>query len=499
MHRYQVTQKLNGSRLKIHIDSATEPLTSWLETFMTGAFSPNELEKLSDNFQELYQPASKKVTVTPDQDIQVDGSTKQTAKKLGTWAISNILQKLDHTENQAKGLNIIENEKLAIHLGRLAGQTGQLGESAIIPLGELGHIYLSGRTGSGKSFAARVIIEEAAQHDSMGILILDPRNQSFGLKIPEDNEQLLNTYRKFGLKKNDAQGFEMNYFAPSLGIKLPSNLKSLCTGHNIISFKDLDDTERCELFSNILSDIFTKLSNSQSAQPRLLIMIEEAHRFTRQKLARDKHTDEAARKAENTLDLIMREGRKYGIMILIVSQTLGDFTHSARTIRQNTTTRILMSNSDREIEYASEFIQNPRKISSLSCGSGLLHHPGWPLLQIAFRPPKSKVWEFSSDQIRRIQNPPTQPTQYLDPGTQSLLTVVLKAHQSDEAPLNTTEAANRAGLTSKRKIQNCLTDLETAGIITTEQLPQRGRPRVITLNPDIISSTSGQNTGQIQT
>ncbi|MBN2267670.1 MAG: DUF87 domain-containing protein [Candidatus Babeliaceae bacterium] len=497
-HRYQVMQKLNGSRLNIHVEPAGEPLSSWLETFMVGAFSPNELDELSETFQQLYQIATKHTMVVPDQDIQVDGSTKQTAKRIGAWAISDLLQRLDHTENISEGLGTVEKERFPVCLGRMAGDKDQLGGQVIIPIADLGHIYLSGRTGSGKSFAARIIIEETIQHDYMGVLILDPRNQSFGLKVAQDNQQLLNKYKQFGLGQTDPCGFDINYFAPGIGIHLPSNIEKLATGHNVVSFKDLDDQQRCELFGTILNQVFNNLSQNESPKPRLLVVIEEAHRFTRQRLKRDKPTDEAARAAENALDLIMREGRKYGIQVLILSQTLGDFTHSARTIRQNTTTRILMSNSDREIEYAAEFMDNPRQISILPCGTGLIHHPGWPLMRVAFRPPKSKVWEFAADQVRRIQTPSDPPTTEPDSDVQAFLNVVIKAYQAGEEPLNTTEVGLRADLTSKRKIQDCLSVLENSGIISTRQLPQRGRPRVIILNPDSISSEAGLNTGQNQ-
>jgi hypothetical protein len=40
MHRYQVTQKLGGGRLNIHVAEATEPILVWIEQWLGGALTP---------------------------------------------------------------------------------------------------------------------------------------------------------------------------------------------------------------------------------------------------------------------------------------------------------------------------------------------------------------------------------------------------------------------------------------------------------------------------
>ncbi len=47
-HRYQVTQKLCGSRLNIHIAEADEPVLVWLEEWSGGALSPRQMERFKD-------------------------------------------------------------------------------------------------------------------------------------------------------------------------------------------------------------------------------------------------------------------------------------------------------------------------------------------------------------------------------------------------------------------------------------------------------------------
>ena len=48
VHRYQVTQKLCGSRLNIHIAEADEPVLVWLEEWSGGALSPRQMERFKD-------------------------------------------------------------------------------------------------------------------------------------------------------------------------------------------------------------------------------------------------------------------------------------------------------------------------------------------------------------------------------------------------------------------------------------------------------------------
>jgi len=47
-HRYQVTQKLCGGRLNIHIAEADEPVLVWLEEWSGGALSPCQMERFKD-------------------------------------------------------------------------------------------------------------------------------------------------------------------------------------------------------------------------------------------------------------------------------------------------------------------------------------------------------------------------------------------------------------------------------------------------------------------
>ncbi|MHC4160008.1 MAG: hypothetical protein ACYSSO_13125, partial [Planctomycetota bacterium] len=53
LHRYQVTQKLNGGRLNIHIKEAKEPAITWIEEWFGGSFAPRQMAKAEKYFSML--------------------------------------------------------------------------------------------------------------------------------------------------------------------------------------------------------------------------------------------------------------------------------------------------------------------------------------------------------------------------------------------------------------------------------------------------------------
>src|SRR5204863_7819066 len=112
-------------------------------------------------------------------------------------------------------------EAMPLSLGYRVDDTGKMVEPVSFPLTQMIHLYISGTTGGGKSFLARVLIEEAAQHKQLNILVLDPRNQSIGLLVPEDRPKVLGQYEDFGVKPERARGFEFSYFAPGLPYATP--------------------------------------------------------------------------------------------------------------------------------------------------------------------------------------------------------------------------------------------------------------------------------------
>jgi len=181
-----------------------------------------------------------------------------------------------------------------------------------LPLAKVTNGYIFGSTGSGKSYLLRVIVEEASQYDDLNILVLDPRNQAAGLLVAEDREDIFGMYAEFRMKRDATTAFPFTYYAPGQqsGERLPADLARLGQGRSIVSFKGLDDRERCTLFHRILDAVFEAYAVEETETLRLLVLVEEARLFTKNRVIDEAKA--AGARAENALERMVREIRKYG-------------------------------------------------------------------------------------------------------------------------------------------------------------------------------------------
>jgi hypothetical protein len=382
-------------------------------------------------------------------------------------------------------------------LGFRTDESGRTMGPAVFPLTQIVHACVSGTTGSGKSYLARALVEEVARQKEMSILVLDPRNQFVGLAVPEDRPAILGQYEEFGFKLSDARGFAFDYFAPGLSFTppLPPKLSSLAVGKAIVSFKGMHDAQRCLQASRILDAVFEAISARESERPRLLIVVDEAHLFTRKKV--DESASDAAAQSERALDRFAREARKYGGILSLLTQSMKDFSHDLVSLRQMTTTKIFMRNSDRELDYASDIIgDGGRALVQLGTGCAVVHNATWGLHRIRVRPPYSKVFELPESQIRALFGGHKAQAVGMTAEAGKLFAVIKEHRPRPDSPLNLSTVAHLAGITSRRQLQELVNELEQAGVIYTRKLPERGQPRVIELtNPSTAGTNAPDKTG----
>jgi hypothetical protein len=346
LHRYQVSQKLNGGRLNIHIKEAKEPAITWIEQWFGGSFAPRQMAKAERYYSMLQKAFHEQTMITAKEDINVDESIKEDKKLLAAHVVSAMVRRMDKTDKSGLMLENIPPRDMPIRIGLINTNGRTTKKQCDLPFAQFKNFYISGITRSGKSFTGRVIIEEVANKTDVNILVLDPGNQSAGLLLPEDRPEIINKYNEFGLKENSTKAFKFNYYAPAFSFcqSLPNDLGKLADSRSIVSFKNLDDKERYEHFADIINAVFRACSNEESQKPKLFIVIEEAHRFTRRRAV--ENAKKAARQAEIALDRAIREGQKFGITVNVTSQSIKDYGRDFVSIRQNTTTKIFMHNSD---------------------------------------------------------------------------------------------------------------------------------------------------------
>ena len=176
---------------------------------------------------------------------------------------------------------------------------------------------------------------------------------------------------------------------------------------------------------------------------------------------------------------MVRESRKYGCCVINVSQTIKDFARDSASIRQNTNTKIFLHNSDREIDYAADFIGGGRQIVQLPPASAIIFNPAWGVIKVKIRPPYSKVWDFSAEETARIIQKPAISRPSLAGGSQRLWELIKEHYDRTGQGMNLSEAAIKFGVSSKRRIQSLVGELEHAGYIKTYKINKRGQPRIV--------------------
>jgi hypothetical protein len=479
LHRYQVSQKLNGGRLNIHIEEAKEPVITWIEEWFGGSFAPRQMARAEKYFSMLQKAFLEQTMITAKEDINVDESVKEDKKLLAAHVVSAMVRRMDKTDKSDSILENVPHRDMPIRVGLIVSNGRVTTKQCDLPFAQFNNFYISGITRSGKSFTERVIIEEVADYNDVKILVIDPGNQSAGLLVPEDREDIIAKYPEFSLKKDSARGFPFNYYAPAFSFsqELPDDLRELANSRSIVCLKNLDDEERCRYFADIVNAAFTACSNEESDRPKLFIVVEEAHRFTKKRVV--EKAKKAGEQGEIALDRSIREGQKFGITVNVTSQSIKDFGRDFVSIRQNTTTKIFMHNSDREIDYAADFIGDGRKITRLKRGTGIFYNPAWESIEVKVRPPFSKVWDFSEQDTMKILGNKADPKKTVSQKAGNLLVAIENYYNQTNQALNISQLSQITGITSKRALQGLIDELEQTGKIRTYKLAERGQPRVI--------------------
>ncbi|MHC4131286.1 MAG: hypothetical protein ACYSSP_08930 [Planctomycetota bacterium] len=229
--------------------------------------------------------------------------------------------------------------------------------------------------------------------------------------------------------------------------------------------------------ADILNSVFRLCSKEESSATRLLIVVEEAQCFTKKRV--DDNAKKAGEKAELALDRMVRESRKYGCCVINVSQTIKDFARDSASIRQNANTKIFLHNSDREIDYAADFIGDSRQIIQLQPGTAIIFNPAWGVIKVKIRPPYSKVWDFSEKDTKKLVSSGETPLTVLSPAAQEFLLVIRRYCNDKSCGVNMSQAGKIFGISSKRRLQTLISELEHNNFVRTRKLRERGQPRII--------------------
>jgi hypothetical protein len=240
-------------------------------------------------------------------------------------------------------------------------------------------MIIAGGTGSGKTVAAMVLAEEALKR-GIPVIVFDPTAQWTGFVRACRDEHMLSLYPNFGLRREDATAFKGNIIDvidPNMEIEIE---KYLNKGEiTVFCLTKLTPTQLDNFVWRTVDAIF-KVPWEESRKLRLLIVYDEVHRLL------PKH---GGKKGYLALERGVREFRKWGIGLVMVSQVLSDFKGAIRAvIASEVYMRTKYSGDVDRVKktYGKEYAVT---LPKLKVGTGLIQNPefndGKPWF-IEFRP-----------------------------------------------------------------------------------------------------------------
>ncbi len=267
------------------------------------------------------------------------------------------------TERKRRYLEKIDFTKLPAP-GPRSGFIGKIAESnvrAFVELDKLStHTLAAGATGSGKTVAAQVLIEEALKK-GISVVVFDPTAQWTGFLRPQKNREMLEAYKEFNIPTSEAQAFKGNIHVvrdPKEKIEFKKLVKpgeitvfvlnklkqaplpktTIAPGAKEISIAKLGEqpsgvaeklaqaagpanaqkepSEMEQFVANSIKTIFES-NLEESKQLRLILVYDEVHRLL------PKFGGSGL--GFTQIERAVREFRKWGIGLVLVSQVLSDF------------------------------------------------------------------------------------------------------------------------------------------------------------------------------
>ena len=369
-----VNQILEGENFKLAFEDLSEPRV-FNRVEHTSLLNPDRLEDLQERhpgfeaeLSELSEQSIRQYSSYAAYDLEADTGVFEYSNATPAQAVNSVLKQLD-VGKVASGSNAPSDGP---YIGNVAGTQQAVGFDPADPTNGLAHLYIVGATGSGKSYTKRVLLENVA---SLGYDVLSI--------TPSDTESVGVSFANPG--HDDGQGIAADQYwvGDEKLLDEPDDLHDLFTGINVVTLKDLPEAEK----QSFVDRVFSALYEMDDLDRPLYIFLEEAHNF-----------DSGA--AADAIQDIIREARKHGIHVVLVSHSPTDFSHSQKHVRENTSTVFMQG---KYTNYASKFgFLDKSEITGLGTGQAILASRDFPKTCVDVREPLTLPVKPDNEQIEEL-------------------------------------------------------------------------------------------------
>ena len=276
----------------------------------------------------------------------------------------------------------------------LVGEIVETNQKAYLSLDETTkHVLVSGGTGAGKTVAAMTLVEEALLNN-VGVVVFDPTAQWTGFSKENNDTKMVTQLKNFDLepRKFKTEIIRVDDTSYDFDFDITPGTISVLVLDSLTS-DDLDI-----FVKKVLEGLFAR-TWQENDQLKLLLVFDEVHRLLPRYGGK--------RRGIPLIERAVRECRKWGIGVIMVSQVLTDFKAAIR------------ANIGTEVQMRTEFEGDIRRIKSkygsgistnltkLSVGWGMVQNPeynkGKPYF-VKFRPTMHQPRSISKEDIVRIKN-----------------------------------------------------------------------------------------------
>lgn len=319
-----VMQKLQGPNYMLFVEELDEPrvFQRFEHTSLLNPESTKKLIKkypgLENQLQQLQRTSLKQYQAYANTDLETRDGVFEREKNTPSHAVQDLLTRLD-THKGTTAVTNVPND--GPYIGTVSGTEQVVGFDP----GEKGpHFYLAGSTGAGKSHLKRVLLENCV---SMGydVLSINPNSiQNIGISLPNP-----------GPNHGESQGIDANQYWVDNDqlLDLPDNIHELFSGVNAVTFKGVPQSDK----EDKISDILEQLYEIDHSHKPLYVFLDEAQVFDTGKPA-------------EYIQKISQEGRKYGVNLVLTSQSPKAFSYNQREVRRNTSFILLNAKYAQDIQ-----------------------------------------------------------------------------------------------------------------------------------------------------